>query len=149
MKYNKLKHSEYPDLVLKALVEEYDSSVDARSGGTSWTFLCLKSALMDDYTKKTKDGKEDKESYDSRFFQEMDEVIRILKNEEYIDTLGSGIDTIFKPTYKGIARARHLLRPWYKKVWDIAKGDLRTIIVAIITAIITALVTALIYNLIF
>ncbi len=45
--------------------------------------------------------------------------------------------TFYRPTLKGQA----IFYPWYRRLWYLIKGDVRTIIVATIISLITSLVT--------
>ena len=45
---------------------------------------------------------------------------------------------------QGIDCARVLLRPWHGKLWDLFRGDLRTIVVSVITATLVTLMTLII-----
>ena len=48
---------------------------------------------------------------------------------------------VLLPTPEGIDYAKWLMRPWYRKMWDLFKGDVRTIIVTVIIAVIITILT--------
>jgi len=52
----------------------------------------------------------------------------------------------FYPTSAGIDHAHHLMRPWYKRMWDYFEGDIRAIVVAAMTAIVITVITNLILD---
>jgi hypothetical protein len=75
------------------------------------------------------------------FRDAIDTVIAEMKRREWIST-----DSTFAQTWvfllpAGIDEGRRIIRPWYRKVWDFFKGDVRTIIIAVITALIITLLT--------
>lgn len=43
------------------------------------------------------------------------------------------------PRAAGLEHARNLTRPWYQKVWEYLKGDVRSVVAAVVTAIVTTL----------
>ena len=103
------KHTEYPDRIMKALIRMYDNNVDIRHKGACWAILCDEAGIISEYRIKSEPNRYD---YDSRFFEEMSESLRLLKDEGYIFDTGAGNPYEFvKPTYKGITHGRLLLRP--------------------------------------
>lgn len=141
----KPKHSEYPDIILKTLVIEYNRDVSVRGNGMRGSILGILSGIIDDYTQEVASNTLQIESgYDD----DVNEAARMLIDKGYVTTIESEYEIAYKPTYKGIVRAHQLLSPWYKRLWYAIKGDMRVVIVTIITAIITAILTALIYNLV-
>jgi len=129
--------SEYPNLVLKALLREYDSNLEVRNKGLSETILVVKAGIVKDYEE---DIGNNKRTYGD-FVSEMKEVLRVLEDQQYITLSPYLVDRFVKPTAKGIDHARWLMRPGYQKVWDYLKGDIRTAIISVIASLLTALLT--------
>ena len=127
--------SEYPNLVLKALLREYDSNLEVRNKGLSETILVVKAGIVKDYEE---DIGNNKRTYGD-FVSEMKEVLRVLEDQQYITLSPYLVDRFVKPTAKGIAHARWLMRPGYQKAWDYLKGDIRTTVIAVITALLITL----------
>ena len=132
----KPKPSEYPERVLKALVKEYDSNLEIRSNGMAEDSLAGKAGVVDDYTEEIIPNK--KWTY-GPFQLEMHAAIRVLEDAKYVTAEWSGSDTLIKPTYEGLDHARWLMRPWYRKISDYFKGDIRTIVIAVVIALLTTL----------
>ena len=150
----KPKPSEYPDIVLKALVREYDSNLNVRDNGMAESTLAAKpdivlKALVREYDSNlnvrdngmaestlaakadiVKDYEEEiipnrKWSY-GPFELEMHAAIRILEDAKYITAERPGSDNFIKPTNEGLDHARWLMHPGYRKTWDYVTGDVRT-----------------------
>ncbi len=145
IRQKKPKPSEYPDRMLVVLVREYNENLSVRDEGMPETLIAVRAGIVEDYREQVGD---DRWRY-GNFLAEQKEALRILEKEGYVETVGSEyrVVRLIKPTYKGIERANYLMRPWYRKVCDFIKGDIRIVVITIVTAIIITLLTTLILRL--
>ncbi len=155
-----MKPGQYPEQMLKMLVKEYESSEDAkvRAWGIEGRKLAVKAGIFSaevienalkgyryefdvaDYSYSS--------SVDTQPLMEINAAVRHMKVRGWITILPTeegvaedGVYGSLKPTPKGVDYAHQIMRPWYRRVWDFLKSDIRTIVVAIITAIIITILT--------
>ena len=127
--------------LFKTLIKKYDDDVEVRDKGASWTSLCTGAGIFSDYTRSVTPSKS---VTDDRFLGEMNEVLRLLKDEDHVIDTGIAMSSyLIKPTYKGIARAHWLMRSWPRIIWDSLINDIRTIFVAVVMALLTTLAVSM------
>jgi hypothetical protein len=128
----KIKPSEYPDIILKSLVEAYDdmSNTKARTEGFNFLDILNHTGMTNEYAAGDIDTKE------------IYNYLHELQANSYIYESGyADRSPLYKLTREGIRYAYWLMRPWYRKAFDFMKGDVRTIVVSVITALIITVAT--------
>ena len=131
-----LKPSEYPDQILKALLNAYDDpdNAKAREEGIGFLEILQLAGMTKEYA-----------AYDIST-QEIYEYLRQLSASGYIyESSRANGQPLYKPTPKGLDYGRFLNRSWfYRKCVHPIKGDIRTVVFALITAIIVTIVITVI-----
>lgn len=123
-KAKRLKPEELPKYLLGVLYRRYSS--------TGQTCMAQQD-LNIEFAAKTVDTKD----YSEAYFRAID----IMVDRGWVSHVHRGDIVLLSP---GIDHARWLMRPWYVKMWDFFKGDVRTIVVAIVSAVVITIVTNLV-----
>lgn len=141
-----MKPSEHPEQMLKVLVREYNAprNVSIRHNGIAFTTLAVQTGIAKDYIRKQHISNTEIRYTVGDFPSEMSAALRLLEKEGLVEKRGAGSDTHILPTVEGLCHGRWLLRPWYQKIWDTIKNDVRNIIVTFIVAILVSISTYLI-----
>ena len=162
-----MKPRQYPEQMLKTLVRKYEISADAevRAWGMKGRELAVEAGIFSaeamerclkgyEYDYIVCDYAYSVNNPDVELAKEINGAAEYMKDKGWIsissagENMGEeGVYSWLKPTPTGIDYAHELMRPWYRKVWDLLKGDIRTIVVAIITATIVTLLANLVLRL--
>jgi len=148
----KMKPSEYPELMLKALVSKWDKHPGELSepglGFDIWD-LAIKACIISD--EEVSILREHWVGGDSNFeihgivVGDIFAAVDLMKQRGWIQTIKTELDGksiyAYKPTIVGLEHGRFLNRScFYRKCWYPIKGAVWTIVIAIITTILTTLV---------
>ena len=137
---------EFQDLVLKTLVRLYR---DRTSNGPlqlrewiEFSKIGLALSLEGDFWTKGDQQTPEQEQADGERTRNLLQAVEELRLRGLVDADQAvvKINVRLRPTKEGLDRVDWLMRPWYRKMFDLYKGDVRTIIVSVITAVITTIV---------
>ncbi|MDO8751119.1 MAG: hypothetical protein Q7K03_08255 [Dehalococcoidia bacterium] len=156
-KRRKPPFGKWPELFLVALVKQYEKAPGVMSApgfGETPLDLAVEAGIMSNAVFKSEEYKTYLQGYEWATFQEVTiadvlEATRMMAMRGWAESQRDKVqnESIWLPTLAGIDYARRIMRPWWLKLLDGIKGDLRSILVSVITAIAATVLTTLLLKL--
>jgi len=147
-KSNKLKPIQHAERMLIALAKESNQSLgylaEPGFGLDEWD-LAAKAGIIPTETVEKR-----RLAFYSGYIDDLPSIAGLMIQEGWVRSIkfDESSPRVLFPTFEGMRHARWLMRPWYQKVWDYLKGDIRTTVFAVIAALLTTLLIHWIFQLV-